>query len=105
MKVAKAQFTGNNWKTEEDTWWDLDTWERRDDELIIDQLNGAPVRLENDDWQLRMNKSSEMMGFRESNWKDSWNDPDEWKEFSQSKQLWEDGIKLESLIFERIDKI
>ena len=34
-----------------------------------------------------MNKSSEMMAFGESNWKDSWIAPDGWKEFSQSKTI------------------
>ena len=41
MKVAKAQFTGKNWKTNEDTCWDLDTWEQRDHEPIRGYLNDA----------------------------------------------------------------
>ena len=41
----------------EDAWEDLDTWERRDHEPIRDHLNDASVRLENDNWKLRMNKS------------------------------------------------
>ena len=42
MKVAKAQFTGKNWKTNEDTWENLDTREQRDHELIEEYLNEAP---------------------------------------------------------------
>ena len=104
MKVAKAQFTGKNWKMKEDTWGDLDTWERRDRELIRGYLNDAPEEFENESWKLRMN-NSEMMSSRESNWKDSWIAQDGWKEFSHSKQLWEDGNKLEPWIFKRMDKI
>ena len=44
MNVAKAQFTGKNWKTKEATSGDLDTSERIDDELIREYLNDAPVR-------------------------------------------------------------
>ena len=44
MKVAKAQFTGKNWKTNEDTWENLDTSEQKDHELIKEYLNDAPVR-------------------------------------------------------------
>ena len=44
MKVAEAQFTGKNWKTNEDTFVDLDTCERRDHELIREYLDDAPVR-------------------------------------------------------------
>ena len=42
MKVAKAQITGKNWKTNEDTWGDLDVEEQRDHELIKEYLNEAP---------------------------------------------------------------
>ena len=35
----------------------FDTKERRDHEPIKDHLNEAPVKLENDSWKLRMNKS------------------------------------------------
>ena len=86
MKVAKAQITGKNWKTNEDTWGDLDTWERRDRELIRGYLNDAPEEFENESWKLRMN-NSEMMGSGESNWKDSWIAPNGWNEFSQSKTI------------------
>jgi len=51
----------------EDAWENLDIWERRDDELIREHLNDAPVGLENDNWKLRINKSSEMMGSVETN--------------------------------------
>ena len=51
MKVAKEQFTGKNWKTKEDTWGDLDTSERIDDELIREYLNDAPVRF--GEWELK----------------------------------------------------
>ena len=44
----------------EDAWEDLDTWERRDHEPIKDHLNEAPVRLENDNWKLRMNNYETM---------------------------------------------
>ena len=84
MEVAKPHFTGKNWKMNEDTWGDLDTWERRDHELIRGYLKDAPEEFKNESWKLRMN-NSEMMGSGESNWKDSWNAPDGWKEFSQSK--------------------
>ena len=47
--------TGTNYKMNEDAWEDLDTWERRDGELIREHLNDAPVRFENDNWKLRMN--------------------------------------------------
>ena len=36
---------------------------------------------------MRMNKSSEMMGFVESNWKESWIAPEGWKELSQLKTI------------------
>ena len=38
MNIAKAQFTGKNWKTKEDTQGDLDTSERRHHELIRENL-------------------------------------------------------------------
>ena len=41
MKVAKAQFTGKNWKTNEYTRGDLDTREQRDHKLIKEYLNEA----------------------------------------------------------------
>ena len=86
MKVAKAQFTGKNWKTNEDTWGDLDTWERRDHELIRGYLNDAPVRFGERELKAGMN-NSKMTGSGESIWKDSWIAPDGWKEFSQSKTI------------------
>ena len=89
MKVAKAQFTGKNWKTNEDTWGDLDTWERRDHELIRGYLNDSPVRFGECELKAGMNKSSEMMafGWSRKNENSSWNAPDGWKEFSQSKTI------------------
>ena len=45
----------------EDTSDNLDTCERREHEPIKDHLNKAPVRSENDNRKLRMNKSL-MMG-------------------------------------------
>ena len=44
MRLAKAQFTGKNQKTTEDTWENLDTREQRDHELTRVYLNDAPVR-------------------------------------------------------------
>ena len=41
---SKAQFTGKNWKMNEDTWQNLDIRERRDHELIREYLNDAPLR-------------------------------------------------------------
>ena len=70
----------------EDTLGYLDTWERREHEPINDHLNKAPVRSENDNCKLRMNKSS-MMSSGYSNWEDSWISPDGWKRFSQSKTI------------------
>ena len=90
MKVSKAQFTRKNWKTNEDTWYDLDTWERRDHELIRGYLNDAQVRFGEQELKAGMN-NSEMKGYRESNWKDSWIAPDGWKNSHNRKQLWEDG--------------
>ena len=81
MKVAKAQITGKNWKTNEDTWEYLDTSERRDHELIREYLNDAPVRFGERELKTGMS-NSEMMSSGESNWKDSWIALDEWKEFS-----------------------
>ena len=43
MKVAKEQFTGKNWKMNEDTCQDLDTSEQRDHELVRGCLSDAPV--------------------------------------------------------------
>ena len=48
MKVAKAQFTRKNWKTNEDTGGDVDTREQRDHELIRGYLNDAPLEFENE---------------------------------------------------------
>ena len=87
----------------EDAWEKLDTWERRDHELIKDHLNEAPVKLENDNWKLRMN-NPEIMAFGESNWTDSWICTGWIKELSWSKQLWEDGNKLESRILKRMEQ-
>ena len=69
-----------------DAWENLDTWERRDHELIREYLNDAPVWF--GEWELKagMNKS-EMMGSWWSNWRDSWIAPDGWKELSQSKTI------------------
>ena len=97
MKVAKAQFTGKSWKTNEDTWGDLDTWERRDHELIRGYLNDASEEFENESWKLRMN-NSEMMGYGESIWKDSWIAPDGWKEFKRAMNLREKGQDLEETL-------
>ena len=44
MNIAKAQFTGKNWKTNELTSGDLDTRERGGHELIRGYLNESPVR-------------------------------------------------------------
>ena len=86
-----------------DTWENLDTSERRDHELTREYLNDAPVWFGERELKAWMN-NSEMMGSGESNWKDSWNAPDGWKEFSQSKKLWKDGIKLEPWILKRMEQ-
>ena len=51
MNIAKAQFTGKNLKTNEDTWGDIDTSERIDDEMIREYLTDAPVRF--GEWDLK----------------------------------------------------
>ena len=66
MKVAKAQNTGKNLKTNEDTCWDLDTCEQIEHELLREYLNDAPVRFGERELKTRMN-NSEMMGSGESN--------------------------------------
>ena len=81
----------------EDTWGDLDTWERRDHELIRRYLNDASEEFENESWKLRMN-NSEMMGYGESIWKDSWIAPDGWKEFKRAMNLREKGQDLEETL-------
>ena len=88
----------------EDAWENLEARERRDHELIRDYLNEAPVKLENDNWKLGINKSSEMMGSEWTNWKGSWITPDGLKEFSRSKQIREDGNKLESRNLKRMEQ-
>ena len=65
MKVAKVQFTGKNWKTNEDTLGNLNTREQRDHELIRGYLNDAPVRFGERELKAGMNNSA-MMGSRES---------------------------------------
>ena len=104
MRLAKAQFTGKSWKTNEDTWGDLDTWERRDHELIRGYLNDAPVRFgewylhaENEElWhdglrRKEMETTHEMLRMGEKN-------------SHSRKQLWDDGMKLEPWIFGRTGK-
>ena len=103
MKVTKAQITGKNWKTNEDTWGDLDIRERRDHELIRGYLNDSPEEFENESWTLRIN-NSEMIGSGEWNWKESWITPDGETNSHNRKQLWEAGIKLEPWIFGRTGK-
>ena len=41
---GKGTIYGKNWKMNEDTWGDLDTWERRDHELIRGYLNDSSIR-------------------------------------------------------------
>ena len=41
---VKGWITGKNLKTNKDTWGNLDTWERRDHELIREYLSDVPVR-------------------------------------------------------------
>ena len=86
MNEVKGWVNGKNKRTNENTWGYLYTWERRDHELIREYLNDAPVRFGECELKAGMNKS-EMMGCGESNWKDSWIAPDEWKEFSQLKPI------------------
>ena len=88
----------------EDAWENLDTNERINHELIKEYLNDAPVRFGEQELKAGM-KNPELMASGESNWKDSWIAPEGWKEFSQSKQLWEDGTMLELRILERKHKI
>ena len=102
MKVAMAQFTGKNWKMNEDTWGGLDTWEQRDHELTIVNLNDAPVRF--GELKAGMN-NSEKLGSGESNWRDSWIAPDGYgRNYHNRKQLWEEGIKLEPWILKRMEQ-
>ena len=42
-KIKKTQ--GKNCEMKENTWDNLDTWERRDHELIRDHLNDALVKI------------------------------------------------------------
>ena len=104
MNVAKAKFTGKNYKTNEDTWQNLGTRDQRDHELIREYLNDSPEEFENERWKLRMN-NSETMGSGESNWKDSWIAPDGKKRIVTIKNNYEDVMKLEPWIFKRMDKI
>ena len=81
----------------------FDTWGRIDLELIRDHLNDAPIRLENDNWKLRMNnlkwwtpdnqtkKTLELLRIGENN-------------SHYQKQLWEDDIKLEPWILKRMEQ-
>ena len=88
-----------------DAWENLDTWERRDHELIREYLNDGPVRLGEQQLKAGMN-NPEMMGSGGKEMKTTHEMlPDGWKEFSRSKQLWEDGLELEPRISERTDKI
>ena len=103
MKVAKAQFTGKNWKTNEDTWGDLDTWERRDHELIRGYLNDASEEFQNESWKLRMN-NSEMMAPENQTEKTPELLRMGEKNSHNRKQLWEDGNKLESRILKRMEQ-
>ena len=98
MKVAKAQFTGKNWKMNEDTWGDLDTWERRDHELIRGYLNDAPEEFKNESWKLRMSNIQKWWPLEERNGNNSWNAPDGKKRIVTIKNNYEDGIKLEPWI-------
>ena len=81
---------------------EFESWERIDHELTREYLSDAPVRF--GEWELKARiNNPEMMDSGESNWKDSWNASDGWKEFSQSKiimrgwqqvrimNLWEKG--------------
>ena len=56
-------------------------------------------------WKLRTKKSSEMMAFGESNWKDSWNAPDGYEKNSHNrKTIMRGWHKLELWIFGRTGK-
>ena len=47
----------------EDAWENLDIWEKRDDELIREHLNDAPVRF--GEWELKDGMNNpELMAFR-----------------------------------------
>ena len=88
----------------EDAWENLDTWERRDHELIREYLNDAPVRFGERELKAENEQVFWNGGLRIINWEDSWIAPDRWKELSQSKQLREDGNKLESRILKRMEQ-
>ena len=100
---VKGWITGKNLRTNEDTWGNLDTWERGDHEPNRDHLNEAPVRLKDESWKLewiilrwwapenQTEKTPELLRMGEKN-------------SHNRKQLWEDGIKLEPWIFDRTDK-
>ena len=88
---------------DEEAWDTLDTWERREHEPIKDHLNKAPVRSENDNCKLRMNKSELM----DSGWQTEktleYLRMDE-KDSHNRKQLWEDGNNLAPWILKRIEQ-
>ena len=102
MNEEKIKKHREELENDVDTWKNLDTWERRDHELIREYLNDAPVWFGERELKAGMN-NYEKMGSEESTWKDSWIAPERWKEFSQSKQLWEYDIKLESRILKRME--
>ena len=104
MNVAKAQFTGKNWKTNEDTWGDLDTWERRGHELIRGYLNDAPVRFVEQELKAE-NEELWHDGLRRKEMETTHEMLRMGKKISHNrKQLWEDGIKLEPWISGRTGK-
>ena len=74
-----------------DAWENLDTWERRDHELIREYLNDGPVRLGEQQLKAGMN-NPEMMGSGEQIEKNLELLRIGEKNSDNRKQLWEDGL-------------
>ena len=55
-EVKDKETPGRIRKTNEDTWRNLIHENEKDHEMIRENLNDAPVRLEDYHWKLRMNK-------------------------------------------------
>ena len=88
----------------EDTWENLDASEQGDPELVSEYLNDAPVRFGECELPAEIHNIWKDGLRRKEMENNSWNAPDRRKEYSQSKQLWEDGSKLESWILKRMEQ-
>ena len=86
----------------EDAWENLDTWERRDHELIRGYLSDAPVWFGERELKAWMNNSFWNDGLRRIKLKRLMNCSGwVWEEFSQSKTIMRGCHKLELWIFKR----